>query len=45
METLISSMISSGRSENRPPHILLLMIPCSRLACRHRLFAGCGLPY
>jgi hypothetical protein len=25
METLISSMIASGRSENRPPHILLLM--------------------
>jgi hypothetical protein len=25
METLISSMIASGRSVNRPPHILLLM--------------------
>jgi hypothetical protein len=30
---LISSMISSGRSENRPPHILLLMtLPLSTLA-------------
>jgi hypothetical protein len=28
---LISSMIASGRSENRPPHILLLMTSRSRL--------------
>src|ERR1700722_20274020 len=27
METLISSMIASGRSVNRPPHILLLILP------------------
>jgi hypothetical protein len=27
-------MIASGRSENRPPHILLLMIP-ARLARSH----------
>src|ERR1700723_1984385 len=26
METLISSMIASGRSVNRPPHILLLIL-------------------
>jgi hypothetical protein len=31
METLISSMIASGRSVNRPPHILLLMTSRSRL--------------
>src|SRR4029078_4729501 len=31
METLISSMTASGRSVNRPPHILLLMTSRSRL--------------
>jgi hypothetical protein len=33
---LISSMIASGRSENRPPHILLLMTSRSRICISGR---------
>jgi hypothetical protein len=44
METLISSMIASGRSVNRPPHILLLMTKDSPYFLRLADVAGATEP-
>jgi hypothetical protein len=41
METLISSMIASGRSVNRPPHILLLM---TYYSCLPLILAPANMP-